>query len=357
MTTRMKALQGFRFFLMIPIFFVHCGFVENMADGGWWHSEFFNAALPVTFFFLLSGFVLAIGYKDKFAKLSAKEYKTFIKRRFVKLVPIYMITMFIVFIWWLAEPESFGGTWKIIFKFIFSLTMLQTLTVKYWNLFNSVCWFTSAIFICYLLAPILICYLQKNFSEKKAIYNILIAYIIILLLMVSSSEMVKNGVIGAQTRELILYCTPYVRIFYFFIGLSTGMLCMNRKSTVNISGTLLEIAGIFSMVIGYIWGVVVGDYPENNLLYIWVCILLLCSFYKDSGKISKIIGHGFLTYMGGCSMYFFMIHYIVINYGGKQIMQKIFRNNYSLMCCGILFVVTLIFSIGSFEVSKRLKKM
>lgn len=351
----MKALQGFRFLLMIPIFFVHCGFVENMTDGGWWHSEYFNSTLSVTFFFLLSGFVLAIGYKDKFSILSAHEYKAFVKRRYVKLAPVYVITMFIVFIWWLLTgPELYGGTGKTILKFVFSLTMLQTLTVKYWSLFNMVCWFASAIFVCYLFAPFLIHFLQKR-DTTKVVFSIIFSYFMIILLMFGTGVLVRIGALDTETRRLIIYATPYTRIFYFVIGLSTGMLCANRGEGKR-PGTMQEVVALVLYAIGYVYGVVAEDNLENDLFYIIICIFILYSFYHDGGFISRVLGNKILLYMGGMSMYFFMIHFIVINYGGSWLWRKFFKNSQSFLCVIVLLAVSLLLSICSYEIGKWIKR-
>ena len=48
-----KSLQGLRVISMLIIFMWHCGYSN------------FKAGIPVTFFFILSGFLSYITYKDK----------------------------------------------------------------------------------------------------------------------------------------------------------------------------------------------------------------------------------------------------------------------------------------------------
>lgn len=342
---RIGSLQGMRFFFQIPIFMVHLSFVQDMQGKNQWYNErIYNAALSVTFFFILSGFVFVIGSGEKCRELSLSGYGHFIKKRYIKMAPLYIITMFIAFVWWFIGAEGIVEKGKILLKFIFSLTMLQTATIKYWNLFNAVCWFASCLFICYLAAPMLLRFLEGK--KKRAGLCVGGSFLIICLFIILVRYLVFGGSISEDAGNLFLYVSPYVRIFYFLIGMGLGLLCRQRKEKSKSWYTFMEAASVLLLVGAYFFRTFNGDTEENNLLYIPVCCLLLYVFSFDGGKISSFLGKEINQYLGKVSLYFFMIHYIVINYGGKQLLTGLFQNHYSGLICVILFAVSLLSAIA-----------
>lgn len=52
-----SALQGLRFYFLLPVFFVHCKFLATLQDGGWYSETHINAGLSVCFFFCCPAFL------------------------------------------------------------------------------------------------------------------------------------------------------------------------------------------------------------------------------------------------------------------------------------------------------------
>lgn len=85
-----KSLQGLRALAMFAIFFFHAGFIPN-------------GIFPVTFFFILSEFVIYYNYSNKIKDITIKESVLLGIRKFKKMYPIHIITfimsIFIRFSW------------------------------------------------------------------------------------------------------------------------------------------------------------------------------------------------------------------------------------------------------------------
>lgn len=162
-----NALTSVRFYLFLSIFVSHFFFIKKSQIGNFLFENFlYNGNFAVTFFFILSGFCIALGYSDKFQVLDFDKIKNFIMKRIMKLYPLYILTGFIGLIIAIVTKKVL---WVKLCEFIFLyMTMIQSF-LKNYSMFNSVAWFVSAIFLCYLLTPFAF-YLMEKLSKLKSIY-------------------------------------------------------------------------------------------------------------------------------------------------------------------------------------------
>ncbi len=160
-----NALTSVRFYLFLSIFVSHFFFIKKSQIGNFLFENFlYNGNFAVTFFFILSGFCIAIGYSDKFQVLDFDKIKTFIMKRIIKIYPLYILTGFIGLIIAIVTKKVL---WVKLCEFIFLyMTMIQSF-LKNYSMFNSVAWFVSAIFLCYLLTPFVFYFLKKMAKVKS----------------------------------------------------------------------------------------------------------------------------------------------------------------------------------------------
>ena len=124
-----------------------------------------GGTLAVAFFFVLSGFSLTLGYKDR-VFLSEFSYKQYLTRRCVKFFPLHWITL-------LADIPlvlMMSFHWWLIPVFFINAALLQSLVpVKevYFS-FNAVSWFLADILIFALLFPFLLKDICRR-TEKQRI--------------------------------------------------------------------------------------------------------------------------------------------------------------------------------------------
>ena len=110
-----KPLTSIRFYVMITIFLSHLTFLCSSDTGRYVYENFLrNGSIGVTLFFVLSGFVISIGYGEKFKEYGVKDYILFQKKRIVKIYPLYLVTMIIMFVFNIHSFESLNDIFKNI---------------------------------------------------------------------------------------------------------------------------------------------------------------------------------------------------------------------------------------------------
>lgn len=142
--------------------------------------------LMVELFFMLSGFGMMIGYKDKIQnhQISFEEY--FIKRLF-RLYPLFFITLLIVtflqffYIARIGEPFTYPNF--DVYHFILNLLCIQDGIVGTEWSFNAPSWCISICLFCYIIFYYCV-YISKRESE--------IYYKLVILALIGSSALILN---------------------------------------------------------------------------------------------------------------------------------------------------------------------
>jgi peptidoglycan/LPS O-acetylase OafA/YrhL len=151
-----RALDAYRFFAALAVAFGHFnhGFNLGLDDITPLSGRF---GLFVDFFFILSGFVIALNYQGQINQI--RSYGDFLWRRVARLWPLHIAVL--VFL----ECLVFGG-WLIGYQYIdptkmdlkdlpWNIMMMQAWGPVWHQSFNVVAWSVSAEFFVYLLFPLL----------------------------------------------------------------------------------------------------------------------------------------------------------------------------------------------------------
>jgi peptidoglycan/LPS O-acetylase OafA/YrhL len=145
---RLNALTGLRFFAAINIVLFH---FSNPQWFGWLAPVVNAGYASVSFFILLSGFVLAYNYADR-ARAGELDRVRFWKARFTRLYPIYLLSLLLS--WRMVAPE-YGAHTHGMFWTGMALTplLLQGWIPSLATFLNTPAWFMSAESFFYLLFP------------------------------------------------------------------------------------------------------------------------------------------------------------------------------------------------------------
>lgn len=123
-----KSLTSLRGIFILFIFFHHC---LNLYPGG--------GSMAVTFFFVLGGFAMTLGYKDKITSKDF-DYKQYLTRRCIKFYPLHLLCILAVM------PLAFlSFTWLDVPKLAVNAVLLQTwVPIQKWYFsFNWVSWYLA----------------------------------------------------------------------------------------------------------------------------------------------------------------------------------------------------------------------
>ncbi len=115
--------------------------------------------MAVPAFFMLSGFVLAYNYSDRFQRLSGAEILRFQAARLMRIYPVHLMTLLTVAV--MAWVSSFAGhqltdTGYSAHDFILNLFLVQTWVPDFSLSWNYPSWSISSEWFAYLLFPLVI---------------------------------------------------------------------------------------------------------------------------------------------------------------------------------------------------------
>lgn len=335
-----KPLTSLRFFFALCVFLSHLSFLRNnQTYENLFDNYFSEGFLGVSFFFILSGFILALNYREKF-KNKTITLKKFYIARFARIYPLYFFTMLA------SIPIVFTG-YKILFS---NLLLFQSYIPhqKYFFAYNAPSWSISDEMFFYLLFPVLIVISYKF----KTIFKVLLAVAFVLVVIL------LNNLLPEEKKHYWLYISPFVRVFDFILGILLFDVCLYlKKSKTKFTQSFnrfSEIAAFGVLLIFFLC----EDYLSISYrysIYYWLpmCMIIMISaknFFSQSKEtfLLKVISWKWFVYLGEISFGFYLIHYLVIIYLNKYNgFLGVRLEGFSLAL--VMFIITLITSIFAYE--------
>lgn len=307
-----EILDGLRGVATILVVAFHI--FETFAGGNRFKQIINHGYLAVDFFFLLSGFVVAYAYDDRWGKMTQWE---FYKRRLIRLQPMVIMGMIIgaVFYYFQASdilfPQIAGmPVWKLILTMLIGFTLLPippSMEIRGWGEMHPLDGPAWSLFFEYI-ANILYALFFRKFSNKVlGIFVLIFAGMLINYTVFGP----KGDVIGGWSLNLEQMNIGFTRLLYpFFAGILLSRL-----------GKLIHIKGVFwvcSLLITVILCVPrIGD--ENSLwmngIYESVCIILLFPLIVSvgaGGEIKNPFSLKICKLLGDISYPIYITHYPLI---------------------------------------------
>jgi peptidoglycan/LPS O-acetylase OafA/YrhL len=264
----------------------------------------------VSFFFVLSGFILAYVYP----KLSTyADVRYFLHARFARIWPAHLATFLLAY-------------WVLSMEWDFKVALANLALVHAWiphRLFyfsyNAPSWSISTEFFFYLVFPVLIYRWERNWQIKI----LLSGGILIALISYSNiAQLPGNGI-------SLLYINPVSRIFEFIFGIFLSFFWRNNKDKTRLNlknATIMEVAVIllcgFSMRYTlFIEGWAFAAWPgpafaqwlegSGSMLSFGLLIYVMAI---GRGKISQILAQSHLVLLGEISFSLYLLHQILLRY-------------------------------------------
>lgn len=330
---KLNSLTSFRFISALMVFIFHVGIFAQYQTG----------YLGVSFFFILSGFILAYNYKGKMTILNPSEIKRFYIARIAKVYPIHLLTFMMAVPYYFFIPLKHEPI-LYVFQAITNILLIHSF-IPFGNIsFNGVSWSLSDEIFFYGLFPFII-FLFIKYLKGKAMKLFLVIGLWITTLLLVMLLFVENN----NFNTWFTYYFPGVRIIEFITGVLLGLLFIEINDTfVKRSKhifTILEVTTIFLLVLM----IIVGPNFNQNLRYsliflpFWASLIFIFSFEK--GLISKLLSNKFFIYLGEISFSFYMIHNLVLSY----ILFLWKPNINQTLLIGVCFTITLTLSSLMYE--------
>ena len=150
----LPALTGIRFYAAILVYLSHVPLIPGMGRLAGDNLIFNAGVVGVSFFFVLSGFILTYNYADTFRNgVSLVNYRRFVWDRLTKIYPVHVLALLLVMPIAVLSP-NLPLDWRAL---PFHLLMLQCFwpasTPPFHEYFNVPSWSISCEWFFYLLAP------------------------------------------------------------------------------------------------------------------------------------------------------------------------------------------------------------
>lgn len=286
------SLQSLRFLFALMIFHHHFFINPQVVQFG---------SFPVAFFFILSGYVMAMGYEEKVCS-SSFSYRAFVKKRLVRIFPLHLFCLFFALILPVLNDVAAHH-----FSLKYVLATPEVLLVQTWLPLKGLCslnpvsWYLSSLLLIYLLFPFLMRWLRGRYGMH-----------ILALLLISYFLMVPN--ISGDIAKYLIYTSPYFRVVDFMLGIMLYLLLNNKISEAHkpFMATVLEIIAVALSVFTLVIYSNVSEVYGMASLY-WIPSLMLIGTFVVSmrwgGVLSSILSQAKLVYFGKLSFPIYMMHY------------------------------------------------
>jgi peptidoglycan/LPS O-acetylase OafA/YrhL len=152
--TELPALTGIRFYAALFVFLSHVSFIPGMGALSGERLVFNAGVVGVSFFFVLSGFILTYNYAEVFRNgVSRDDYKRFVWGRLTKIWPVHLATMLLVLPIAILSPQL-PLDWRAVPVHALMLQCFCPLTQPgFYQFLNVPSWSISCEWFFYLLAP------------------------------------------------------------------------------------------------------------------------------------------------------------------------------------------------------------
>ncbi len=266
--------------------------------------------LAVDFFFMLSGYVMAHAYDDRWGTMSLKD---FFKRRIIRLHPMIIMGMTIGAIcFYFGESEMFPkiadtSLWQLIFVLLIGYTLMPvppSMDIRGWNEMHPLNGPAWSLFLEYI-ANILHALVLRKLSKLMLGVFVAIAGIALIQMAVTS----PNGdIIGGWSVEPEQLRIGFTRLLFPYMA---GMLLrrtikiIKTRSTFIFSSLLLVLVLSFPRLGGHehVW--INGLYDSFMVILIFPIIIYLGAI----GEIKNKYTEKACTFLGDISYPIYIIHY------------------------------------------------
>jgi peptidoglycan/LPS O-acetylase OafA/YrhL len=272
----------------------------------WFHENILKEGfIGVSFFFILSGFILAYNYRD--AIINKKIVKAnFYIARLARIYPLHLLTLLIAVPLTLQIPKFDLVLWTK--QLVFNSTLTQSLIPikKIYFSFNSPSWSISNELFFYLFFPLLIVLI---FKLKKQRYSI--GFLLPFLLLLP----ILTALISPKYYKDLFYVNPFFRIFDFIIGILLFELYQILKVKKRLfNSSMLEFLSL-SLLVGFFSIHLYFPLVVRYSFYYWLPMsFLILVFAFQEGVVSRLLSHEKWLLLGEISFGFYMFHQLILKY-------------------------------------------
>ena len=332
-----NTLTSLRLIFALMVFGAHCYVIDDIFSTHFFKEGF----VGVSFFFVLSGFIIAYNYQKK---LQEKEItrRRFWVARIARVYPLHWLTLFIAVILGDYVVASGGLDWCRHFLASLTLTHAYIPEADYYFSFNSPSWSLCCEQLFYICFPFLVP-LTRNY--KYLLYIFCVTAILLVVGMHFTPEEEIKG---------YWYVNPITRFPDFIAGMLLFQLYerLKDKPITFRQGSLMEIGAVIIFLTFYMCASEIPKVYRYSCFYWLPVAVVLISFSLQKGILSRILSHRFLVVGGEISYGFYLIHlFILLSYAKWQ--KEAGFDIAWYISVPVLFGITVLLSLLSYRYFER----
>lgn len=247
-----------------------------------------NLNVLVSYFFILSGFVLAVSTFKRLSDGESIQLKSFLKPRLARLYPLFLFALVLFFIF----GQKLHFSWIDI---VLNLSLLQAWIPPYPLSLNSPAWAISVEILFYVSFPFLINRLSRQ-SSTALIWFIIASWLCNTLVLYLNIEVFKAN------RDFMFFFPPF-HILTFVPGVCSGLLFMRHREQllkyINHLGLITFVAIGLSIYL-FISKQPVIKYQHNGL-FAPVFLLFVYWFSLSKSWVANLFSLRIFQYLGELS--------------------------------------------------------
>lgn len=345
-TERLDALSSLRFFAAFAVLMLH--FLPFLTLPPLLAALAQEGRAGVSFFFVLSGFILYYTYHARFAEdLDRTALKRFFQARFARVYPLHALTLVAItpiVLFQLRDPhlavERYGAQvlkpLHVAASWVTNLAMVNIYvplvgggTFTYAFLWNAPAWSIACEVVFYLIFPFFTALVLTRFTTGKHLWALLLGLYAVEVVLVMGASL------GVQQKVLVNFATyhlPVFRIWEFLIGAVVGKLFVMAHSgrpvaedpgsrrvraiaLVAVTVAIADVALIPQWLKGDALSPLAGQVLAAGLNYAFYTPLFALLVYLVAvghSRITAWLAWRPLVILGEASYSLYMIHWIAV---------------------------------------------
>ena len=352
------ALTGIRAICAYFIFFKHLNpfsFAED-PNSFLFINQFYTF---LTFFFVLSGFIICHKFYE-INSLKRKHLYNYFINRFSRVFPVLFILTSITFL--LQFIKHADSTGSILTNYFLNITLLKGFSSEYYLTGIGPGWSLTVEELFYFLSPLLFLLLKK---KSTLLYILLSVYLAGVLLTLLFSGINTGGFFS--TYHFTFYFTFFGRVFEFLCGIYLAMLVKGKYKNTQIEkigykSTYIGLSIIFVAVLLQYWIALrfnvlqgyenwLGLLTNNIIMPIGITILFYGLIYHKS-PVQWFLGSELMVQLGNSTYSFYLLHTSFL----LSWVKKYISHNLVIIFISIILFSFLFYKLVEQPIARKLRK-
>ncbi len=326
MRTQINSLTATRAVAALMVFIHHFG--TKVFPFSQFAYFFESGNLAVSYFFVLSGFVLYISYNQTDIR-----FADYFKRRVGRIVPVYLLALVLFLaVAFCFYDYKFSG--NLVKQIAYSALFLQAYFPQYALSLNSPAWTISVEMLFYVLFPMLLLFEKRNTRFFIAVTS--------LLFIISQAIHLKYYDGGAKLSERMegyIFYNPLIHMNQFLIGMVGGYLYKKMKATAT-KVKLLPLLLFCAIVL------LIAFRPAGISYHVGLLAPLFMAFILSTAiNDPKILNARWLVFLGEISYGIYILQFPVYKF------LDVMNTNYMHMAAQYFFFFAAIVLVASAAIS------